>query len=60
MVMAEEEEKRTGGAWFLSGIRRGLSERLKPIIETEAIKLGLVPLGISDAPVTLDTSRRTA
>jgi hypothetical protein len=43
-----------------AGIRRGLSERLKPIIEIEAVKMGVVLLGIFDAPVNLDTSSRTA
>lgn len=47
-------------ARFLSDIRRSLSERLKPIIEIEAVKMGLVPLGISDAPVYLDAFPRTA
>jgi hypothetical protein len=49
-----------GGGSFLSGIRRSLSECLKPIMEIEAVKMGLVPLGISDGSVNLDTSPRTA
>lgn len=53
-------KKYAGRGSFLSGIRRGLSERLKPIIKIEAVQMGLVPLGISDAPVNLDTSLRTA
>jgi hypothetical protein len=53
-------KKYAGRGSFLSGIRRGLSERLKPIIKIEAVQMGLVPLGISDAPINLDTFPRTA
>jgi hypothetical protein len=49
-------EKYTGAGSFLSGILLSLSEHLKPIIGIEAVKMGLVPLGISDAPVTLDAT----
>ena len=44
----------------MSGIRGNLLERFKPIIEIETGKMGLVPLGIYDAPVNLDTLPRTA
>ncbi len=53
-------KKHNRGGSFLSGVRRSLSERLKPIIEIEAVKMGLVPLGISDASVYLDTFPRAA
>jgi hypothetical protein len=43
-------KKYAGRGSFLSGIRRALSERLKPIIKIEAAKMGLVSLGISDLP----------
>jgi len=53
-------KKYAGRGSLLSGIRRSLSERLKPTREIKAAIMGLVPLGISDTHVNFDIYPRKA